>query len=109
MLLRSVGQSCSVVGHRSNAPRPNALPEIATTCCEVQRAAGYRSNATRSTTLLAIAAALQRPARCCNSATRTLQAVVRCWPTPQERSWPSLQCCEELQCSATARHRRSGG
>ncbi len=57
--------------------------------------------------MLAIAATLRRPARCCSSAGRTLQAAVRCRPTPQQRcelqrSRPSLQRCEELQCSAAA-------
>ncbi len=61
-LQRSVGRSCSAVGHHSNAPRPSALPDIATTHREVQRAAGHHSNAARSSMLLAIAATLQRPA-----------------------------------------------
>ncbi len=51
MLQRSVGRSCSAVGHRSNAPRPSAQPNIATTprglayCwpsqqrCDIQRVA----------------------------------------------------------------------
>ncbi len=108
-----VGRSCSAVGHRNNAPKPSALPDIAATRCEVQRAVSHRNNAARSSALLAIAATLRHPARCCNSAGRTLQAAVHCQPTSQQRcelqrSRPSLQRCEELQCSAAARHRRSG-
>jgi hypothetical protein len=45
--------------------------------------------------LLAIAATLRRPVRCCSSAGRMLQVAVRCRPTPQQhcelqRSRPSL-------------------
>jgi hypothetical protein len=60
-------RNCSAIGHHSNAPRPSALPDIAVTCCEVQRAAGHRSNVARSSALLAIAATLRRPApqECC--------------------------------------------
>jgi hypothetical protein len=67
-----------------------------------------------STALLAIAATLRGPARCCSSVARTLQVAARCRLAPQQRcelqhSRPSLQRCEELQCSTAARHRRSGG
>ncbi len=51
-LQRSVGRSCSAVGHRSNTPRPSALPDIAATHREVQRAAGHRSNVVTSSALL---------------------------------------------------------
>jgi hypothetical protein len=90
------------------------LPDIAATRCEVQCAVDHRSNAARSNALLAIVATLRRPARCCSSVGRTLQATVRCRPTPQQRcelqcSQPSLQRCEELQCSVATRHCRSDG
>jgi hypothetical protein len=57
---------------------------------------------------------LRGPARCSSSAARTLQVAVRCRLALQQRcelqcSRPSLQRCEELQCSVAARHRRSGG
>jgi len=90
------------------------LPDIAATRCEVQRTVGHRSNAAKSSALLAIAATLRRPTRCCSSVGRTLQAAVRCRPTPQQRcelqrSRPLLQRCKELQCTVAARHRRSSG
>jgi hypothetical protein len=108
-----------VAGHRSNVATFSALLAIAATLrrparcwpsqqrCDVQRIAGHRSNVTTSSALLAIAATLRHLARCCNSAARTLQAVVRCRPTSQQRyelqrSRPSLQRCEEASLPAIA-------
>jgi hypothetical protein len=117
-LQRNVGHSCSAVKHRSNTPRRSVLLDIAATRCDVQRATGHCSNATRSSALLAIAAALlaiaaalQRPAHCCNNATRTLQAAVRCRPAPQQccklqHSWPTPQQRCELQHSWPAPQQR---
>jgi len=90
------------------------LSDIATTLRGPARCRTLQQHAARSSVLSAIAATLRRPARCCSNAGRTLQAAVRCRPMPQQRcelqrSRPSLQRYEELQCSTAARHRRSGG
>jgi hypothetical protein len=76
---------------QQHTARSNALPAIAATHREVQRAAGHRSNVTRSSALLAITATLRRPARCWPSQQRcNVQRVVVTAPQ---------KCCK-LQCVA---------